>query len=546
MLNTLPPPNIDQRIRLWAKRANGQRSLARLFFGLACGLAAGLAMALLARLFPIATKPVVAAAALAFALAGGLIAAVLPWARNLRRAPLAWAREFDARFGLGERLSTALELRDGILKTANPALSQLQQADAARAAQSVDARKRMPLRVNRRDLAVSLALGLALAVAIALPNAQEFAAQQRAELREKLQDQTGAVEQAKQTIEASSALTDAQKKQALDALNQAQQTLQNPAATAEQGLAALNTAQAKLDALRDQLAEQQRENLQRAGQNMTPDALTNALADALQKQDFAQAAEELRNMLRPDGQPITPEEQQRLANQLDQMAREAQRADAQMAQNLREAAAQLRAGNLAQADQAMERAAGALDRAEQTQTQEQELTQAQEQANAMRRELAQSSPGQSDQSGRGSPSQNTSGALSENNGELGAGEGDDEQQSALGNAAGSGNQPGGALAQGEAGQSRHNEDFGSDNSVTVPGERLNNKGNGVGLQEDASAPSNTTGGARPAAGGQSRVPYTQVYGQYAQAADEALQNEQIPADLRNLIRDYFSSLNPKR
>jgi len=537
--------NINHQIKAWATRARAQRSLAQVFFGLACGLGAGLVMALAARVFPIATQFGVLAAALAAAALGLLIALALPWVAALRKTPLDWARRFDQQFGLGERISTALELRAGKLN-ADKTLSSLQLADAARAAQSVDAKKLLPLRISRRDAGVSFALAVALAIAIALPNAQEKTAQQRADLREKLQEQAQAVEQAKQGIEGSAALTELQKKQALDALNQAQQTLQNPATSAEQGLAALNDAQAKLNALRDQLANQQMQDLQRAGQNLSPDALTNALADALQREDFAKAADEMRDMLKPDGQPISPEEQQRLANQLDQMARAAQGSDPQMAQSLREAAAQLRAGNLGQADQAMERAAESLDRAAQSQQQDEALSEAQAQADALRRDLAQSSSGQSQQAGRGSPAQNGAGQSAQNGGQPRAGNPGDGPVTDLSNAAGAGNGPSAGVVNGQGGQSGHHEDTGSDNSVTVPNERLNGKGNGVGLQEENGSPSTTTGGPRTAAGGQSRVPYTQVYGQYAQAADEALQTGEVPAELRDLVRDYFSSLNPGR
>lgn len=536
---------ITHPLKSWARRARAQRSVARLFFGLACGLAAGLVMALAARVFPIATKFGVLAAALAAAGLGLASAVIWPWLASLRHTPLDWARHFDQRFGLGERLSTALELRAGQL-SADKTLGGLQLADAARAAQSVDAKKYLPLRVNRRDAGVSFALAVALAIAIALPNAQEKTAQQRADLREKLQEQAQAVEQAKQDIQGSAALTELQKKQALEALNQAQQTLQNPATSAEQGLAALNDAQAKLDALRDPLANQQRQDLQRAGQNLSPDALTNALADALQREDFAKAADDLRDMLKPDGQPISPEEQQRLANQLDQMARAAQGSDPQMAQNLREAASQLRAGDLAQADQAMEQAAQALDRAAQSQQQDEALSEAQAQADALRRDLAQSSSGQSQQAGRGSPAQNGAGQNAQNGGQPRAGNAGDGPVTDLSDAAGAGNGPSAGVLSGQGGQSGHHEDTGSDNSVTVPNERLNGKGSGVGLQEENGSPSTTPGGPRTAAGGQSRVPYTQVYGQYAQAADEALQTGEVPAELRDLVRDYFSSLNPGR
>lgn len=40
------------------------------------------------------------------------------------------------------------------------------------------------------------------------------------------------------------------------------------------------------------------------------------------------------------------------------------------------------------------------------------------------------------------------------------------------------------------------------------------------------------------------VPYTQVFGDYRNAANEALQDDYIPLGLKGYIRDYFSSLEP--
>jgi hypothetical protein len=46
--------------------------------------------------------------------------------------------------------------------------------------------------------------------------------------------------------------------------------------------------------------------------------------------------------------------------------------------------------------------------------------------------------------------------------------------------------------------------------------------------------------------GQVTVPYNQVYSDYADAASRALDADYIPLGLRDVIRDYFSSLDPGR
>ena len=44
--------------------------------------------------------------------------------------------------------------------------------------------------------------------------------------------------------------------------------------------------------------------------------------------------------------------------------------------------------------------------------------------------------------------------------------------------------------------------------------------------------------------GGSLVPYDQVFGNYRDAAFEALSQGNIPIGLQNLVRDYFSALEP--
>ncbi len=42
----------------------------------------------------------------------------------------------------------------------------------------------------------------------------------------------------------------------------------------------------------------------------------------------------------------------------------------------------------------------------------------------------------------------------------------------------------------------------------------------------------------------STVPYNQVFGDYRNAASEALSRDYIPLGMKGYIRDYFSSLEP--
>ena len=44
--------------------------------------------------------------------------------------------------------------------------------------------------------------------------------------------------------------------------------------------------------------------------------------------------------------------------------------------------------------------------------------------------------------------------------------------------------------------------------------------------------------------GEARVPYTQLYREYREAANAALETEYIPLGLRGVVRSYFSALEP--
>ena len=556
----------------WSRRARVQRSLAALLAGLAIGLSVALAFAIAARIWPLMSTPALIALSLVCALLGTALALGWPWLRNLRTPSLIWAREFDKRFALRERISTALEMDNGALSIKNATLRMQQQQDALHMAESVDVRKLVPLRLSLRDGLIALALALALILAIALPNPQQQVLAQQAEFRQNLAEQVKQIEQAKSAIEQGQTLTGEQKKQALQALNDAQKALADPNATPEQALAALNDAQAKLDALRDQSAEQMSSDLQQAGNAMSADELTNALANALSKKDFGNAAQQMRSMMSKDGQALTPDEMQRVANQLDQMARDIQKSDTAMAQKLREAAQQLREGNAEGAKQALNQAANSLDKASNVQQAQQSLNQAQAQAEAARQSVAKAS--QSGQSQSQGNNQNTNQAGQQNSsaagqqGQAQSGQssqaGSEGQQGAASQQGGAAGQPGGSAsegqsangqggqgqtdgsAQGASNTSGHSEDTGSESSVYAPG-RVSAQGKQVVLDDkNGETATDPSGKQSTAPGGNSAVPYQNVYGDYSRTADEALKSDEVPANLRDYVRDYFSSLDPKQ
>ncbi|MFN4294136.1 MAG: hypothetical protein ACK4JD_08395 [Thermoflexales bacterium] len=536
---------LTSSIRAWSRRARLQHSVSLAFFGLACGLGVALLIALASRVFPLMSTTTLIGLSVALSVIGLVSALTYPWLRHARTSPIQWARAFDQRFGLQERTSTALEIGEGRLSVRNDLIRNIQRRDAERVTESMDARRLMPLRVSRRDAIVSLIFLIALVCAILLPNPQQQVLAQREQLRQTIAQQIEQLAQAKQMIE-NSALSDAQKQAAVQALDEARRKLEDPNVTPEEALAAINEAQSRLDALNDQAAQQQAEDLRRAGESLAPDALTNALAHALANENFDRAANEMRNLTNSSetGQPLSEEEMQRAANQLDQMARSVQNSDPELAQRLREAAQNMREGDIQAAQQQLDQAAQSLERAQETREASQALDRAQSQAEAARQAIArQASQPQSQRPGQNQAGSNTpAGAQGRQPGQGQAqmsGRGEDGNSAARS----------GATADDELGSaspSRKSDDFGSDNTVYAP-RRIGGEGRPVVLPEaqNQTAP-DPSGRASTAPGGDSSVPYELVYGDYSKAADEALQSGRVPPDMRDYVRDYFSSLDPNQ
>ena len=536
---------LNALVRAWAVRARVQWSLRWLFIGIAIGLAAAIIPALIARVSPVANQSTLLAIGALCAFAGLVVTLAWPWFRAPRQSLVAWARRFDAQFQLDERLSTAFELQQGVIETRDERLRQLQQSDALNAAYSVNVDTTLPWQLPWRQALTALLALAVLLLAIVLPNPQEQVLAAREEMRRALAQQSQSIEAARQAIRESN-LTEEQKQQALQALDDAQARLNDPNTSPEEALAALNDAQTRLEALRDEAWQQRREDLRRAGQSMQPSEITNALADALARGDVAQAAEQLSNLTQtPDGRPLDEAQQRQLANQLDQMAREIQNSDPASAQRLREAAQQLREGDTDAAREQLEQMARSLNDAAQSEAASRSLDESQAQIDAARQAVAQASADgvrrqeqQQSQAQGHQPGSQTGGSEQ--------GDQPADGQSPQGQQAG---QPGAGESSQAAPQLQtspgHSEDTGTDNSVWAPGPRLSEAGVQVQLPTAGgdSAP-NPSGRPNPGVPTGATVPYQQVYREYAQAADEAMQRGAVPPALRDYVRDYFSSLDP--
>jgi len=81
--------------------------------------------------------------------------------------------------------------------------------------------------------------------------------------------------------------------------------------------------------------------------------------------------------------------------------------------------------------------------------------------------------------------------------------------------------------------------------VAVPPSTLNAQGTPVGLTARPNSGATSVGQVNTdPAGGAAQVPYQQGYGSYNDAAQKHLSTTYIPAGLKDLVRQYFSAIEP--
>ena len=158
--------------------------------------------------------------------------------------------------------------------------------------------------------------------------------------------------------------------------------------------------------------------------------------------------------------------------------------------------------------------------------------------------------GQESQSGQGSPGEQAGEGQGQNGDQPGASA--PSEQGAAGSGAGDG--PGGETQAGFAStgeqidQGNNPDGQGLTNSqANGPAQSIGGEG---GPQVQLTGPRNADGQLvqegilSESPDGQSIIDYSQVFSDYANAANAALERDYIPLSLRDVVHDYFSSLEP--
>jgi hypothetical protein len=387
-----------------------------------------------------------------------------------------------------------------------------------------------------------LAVAGALAAALLLPNPQGEALAERRAVREEVGEQVEQLEALREEVAQDPALSEEEREQILATLDETIEALEQRGISREEAVAELAAAEQRLRDISREAGGQRMEALQQAGASFDSFDTSQALGEALEQGDLQAASEVIEGMLDPEGEPLTREEELALAEDLAEAAEGLQSTDPALAESFQQAAEAIQAGDIASARQALDQASEQLSQA----AAEGECSGCQAAERAA--DAAQAGQGQVAQAGRESEGQaagdgqgdgaSSAEAPSEGQGGGGAGRGEGSGQSEGGTE--SGEMPT-DNAPGDGGERPYEEVFAPEHLGGEGGERVDVPGEG----EPGDTPAaEGEMGDNPA--GRSVVPYSEVYSDYADAASQALEGGHVPLNLRSVVRDYFSSLDPER
>ncbi len=442
------------------------------------------------------------------------------------------ARYFDRVFHLKERVSTALELQN---KNQPGEIIQKQLDDALSASRRIRPRRDLPLRFPKLDLAFALFFALLIGALWFRGEALFAAASRQRAVEEAIAAEQAKIEEIIKEINASESLSAEQKEALAKPLEDALKELKNNPSM-EGAVSTLVSAGEKLKALDSRQAAQIQQALTQTGGSLAAQEGTplEGVGKDLAKGNFASAASKLANM---DLSRMTPAELQKLAEQLEAMAESLAAANPQLAQQLMNAAQAIRSGDLASAQQALAGAASQMVQAGQQVAAAQMATQAAGQLRQGAGQILAAGGGQNPpQGGAMAQGQSQQGGQSNGSGGSGSGSGSAPQSSQAGSEASSvpieqNNGPG------DGGESAYQQIY-APSLLGGAGEDM--------LGIPTSGEDGEVVGESPtiAEEGRSLAPYTEVYSQYDQFNRQAMENGEVPAQFMDVIRNYFSSLQP--
>jgi hypothetical protein len=506
--------------------------------------------------------------AIGLLVAPALVAAVLGWLQPI--SSLRLTLEIDRGLRLDERVTTAVELAAsnrprragrGQGHTPLPALVADQIADAAACLSGARPSAVYPLRLSRSRLAL---VGLALVLAVApwfAPWPVVFGGPTPAsQVSTVSQAEANRLDTVARRLDnpdnPQSVLDQTNRAQLAQQLRAAASQLRQNGANSQQSSRALLRSEQAAAATAPQTGEDAALTLARIADALSAADATRAAAGALDQQNPAQAAADL-NQQAASLANLTAQQRQDLASALQAASNAARGSDTGAAQQLQQAAQAVQNGNAQGAQQAAQ-AVQQLGAASQAQR---DAAQAQSELDASRQAIDQAAQAGQTQNG----SQN--GASSASAGTNGQSSGNQSSVQQLGSSAAQSGSPGDASQQGPGDQSgtgqSSGDQSGNQNGDQPGGGAGTGSANHLGqtnndpqtlaerqvmVPTSQNAPLTSIGASnqlQAATNGQAQVDYQNVLPAYRQQALQAVENNTVPTNLRQVVKGYFDSLAAK-
>ena len=411
------------------------------------------------------------------------------------------AHYIDTQLALQDRISTALELHDDSMS-----IAVLQRRDALRQLGKHSPAATISLRPGRiRSLIFGIA-AIALLVLILVPNPMNIFLQQQAALQARLNRQIAAINQTRLMID-NQATISAQERAIIDKILRDALARLQQSSNQEQAQQGLGQAQSQLNQLRDPKATQKAQasaNASASLQNSSNANLSNT-GKALASGDSKALNNSLQNLTSQIAN-MSPAQRAQLAQQLERASSMGQN-NPQLSSALHQLAKAVADGNSSEISDASKSLESAASQDSANSATNKSIDQASQSLQNAANALATSTDSSTSQTGN----QNQIPGQGKNPGQTIA--------------------PGqGQGISGQSGQNNTNNNSGKNEQVFVPGQVGSGTSN---ISVDGSTGTVQSGNS---------VPYSRVIAQYAQMAHDAIQDSNIPPDMKNLIQDYFNSL----
>jgi hypothetical protein len=407
------------------------------------------------------------------------------------------------------------------------------------ASAKIDERELLPIRLNRQDWILIIISVTMLILAVVVNNPRSAVLDQRREITKSIQEQIEMLEGLEEQIMENPLLTDEARQEILAPIESALSELEENNPGREEAFATISEAEAELRELsQNNDLEDLLQSLHEGAAPLGNSPASQSLGQAMQNGDLLTASSEA-NRLADEIASLTANETADLAESLRQSSENLEMIDPELAARFADAAEGLEGGDLESAERALRQAAATL---QQRAMEQSAVSQAASAAGQLEQGMDQLAQAGEQGSGQGQEG-GTDGQGEQGGGQSGgSGSGGSEASGSAGTGSGA-EQGGGVGGPGPGGG--HSENVYAPDFVDLSGEA------GVDIELPAECVADPTGcgfllSETPTGfeSEESIVPYDQVFGDYRQAAFQALDETTIPLGLKGYIRDYFSSLEP--